>query len=442
MRIYPILICLLMVSNAAAQTLDTEQLDRFFDALGSHSQMMGSIAIAKGDHIVYKRSLGYAGTDGPQMLIANDTTAYHIGSVTKMFTATMIFQLMDEGKLSLATPLSDYFPRIPDANNITIALLLNHRSGLYDFVNDKRDRKWLKEPQTDDDILGMIARKKRHAAPGAQFAYSNSAYWLLAKIIERVTEQSYQANLQARICTPLGLLHTCASGDRVYREDAAIAYTLLNHSWVAVADMWFPNVAGVGDIQSTPADLVVFSNGLLAARLTSAASLAAMKTITDTLFGMGMMHIPFLEHPGYGHGGDTYGSHAFLSQFPADSLTVAICTNGESFSRYGIYADVLSVCFNEPYAWPDFGKAAPDVGNLAGYRGIYQADRSSQKAEIILRRKKLTVRLNHKSALALVGTGPNTFRGKHAGIFIQFRQQGNEMLLTRGTGTLRYKKVT
>lgn len=440
MKMWLVLSFVLFMSGVGfSQTLNAARLDSFFSVLARNNKMMGSVAVKKGGSVVYRRSVGYSKYDA-QKLKANDTTCYRIGSVTKMFTATMIFQLIEAGKLSLSTPLSDYFPGIPNASEITVALLLNHRSGLYDFVNDNQGMKWLAMPHTTDDIMQAVAKPNRDAKPNTKFSYSNSAYFLLAKIIEEVTRQSYDANLQSSICAVLGLRHTYSSRDNSYRENAAIPYSFSGAQWAEVTDMWFPNVTGVGDIESTPIELATFCQALLNGQLINTAGLKSMTTMTDPPFGMGIMHQPFFDHVAYGHGGDTYGSHAYLAYFPADSLAVAICINGESYSRYGIYADVLSICFNEDYERLDFEKHQPDTKSLGSYVGVYVANNAPLRVTITLKKGKLYAKTESRPSSELIMVTADEFCFKQTGFFVWFRPAKGDMVLTHSAGTLLLKR--
>src|SRR4051812_32927395 len=110
-----IIVCALG-ARLSAQSVNKAKLDSFLDVLSIHNKAMGSVAIAKKGTIVYQHAVGYANIEASQQADAN--TRYHIGSVSKMFTAVMIFQLIDEQKLKLSTPLSNFFPQIPNAKKI------------------------------------------------------------------------------------------------------------------------------------------------------------------------------------------------------------------------------------------------------------------------------------------------------------------------------------
>ncbi|MBC7863025.1 MAG: beta-lactamase family protein, partial [Bacteroidia bacterium] len=117
-------------SVAFAQTLNKMKLDSFTNALDKNNKCMGSLCISKNGNVLYTKSMGHAVENWPERMHADQDTKYRIGSISKMFTAVMIFQLVDEKKIKRSDLLSKYFPEVPNAKKITIDNLLNHRSGL------------------------------------------------------------------------------------------------------------------------------------------------------------------------------------------------------------------------------------------------------------------------------------------------------------------------
>ena len=107
-----------------AQTLNTAKLDSLLTSLATHNKMMGSLAISHEGKVVYSHAFGLAQV-APRVL-ATTATHYRVGSISKMFTATMIIQLIEEKKLALSTPLATFFPQLPNAQTITIDQLLSH----------------------------------------------------------------------------------------------------------------------------------------------------------------------------------------------------------------------------------------------------------------------------------------------------------------------------
>src|SRR5690606_2403551 len=179
-----------------------------------------------------------------------------IGSVTKMFTAIMIFQLAEEQKLKLSTKLSTFFPQIKQASEITISMMLGHRSGLASITDDTTYLQKNTKHFTQNEIIDWLKGLEPVFSPGEKAAYSNSNYILLGYIIEKVTKKSYAENLEQRITKPLGLKHTFYA---IQNSELAVpSFENKTHKWVAVpfTDLSIP--AGAGSIQSTAGDLNVF----------------------------------------------------------------------------------------------------------------------------------------------------------------------------------------
>src|SRR5687768_9304270 len=123
-----------------AQTLEGSRLDPFFDRLAEKNKAMGSVTIAKDGKILYQRSIGYSQISATEKKPVTAETRFRIGSITKMFTAVMILQLVEEKKLNLTDKLDRFFPQIANADKITIAQILAHRSGIHDSLIDKELR--------------------------------------------------------------------------------------------------------------------------------------------------------------------------------------------------------------------------------------------------------------------------------------------------------------
>src|SRR5687767_12935569 len=132
----PFLLITLTSSLLNGQPFNKPKLDSLFDILAANNKAMGSVVLSKHGAVVYSKSIGYSTISGEKREPATENTVYRVGSITKMFTATMIFQLIEERKLSMTTTLDKYYRQFPNAGNVTIGHMLSHRSGLYNYTND------------------------------------------------------------------------------------------------------------------------------------------------------------------------------------------------------------------------------------------------------------------------------------------------------------------
>ena len=220
----------------------------------------------------------YAATAGTRHPKADQR--FRIGSVTKTFTATIVFQLMQEGKLRLDSTLQEHLPGVvPRGGEITIRHLLGHRSGLANITDYPE---WLNQaersPSTSPiNSLRFAASKPLAFRPGSRERYSNTNYIALGLVIEKVTGRSYAEELEQRVLDPLGLSRTELPTTRRLSDLDDAGYNP-NLPWAA------------GAIVSNAHDLSRFYSALLSGRILSAASLRAMKDTdkTDGVFGTGL----------------------------------------------------------------------------------------------------------------------------------------------------------
>src|SRR5690606_21926652 len=174
-----------------------QKIDSLITTVEKENIDIGAVSIFKEGKEVYNRNFNHKVIDGNK---APKNLKYHIGSTTKMLTATMIFQLIEENKLKLNDILASYFPDIPNAENITIGHLLSHSSGLADYVV-KQDTLyfWLKEPVSEKEIFDEIKRQGTLFQPGDSVSYSNTGYYLLTKILEKEQGKKYKEILAENI---------------------------------------------------------------------------------------------------------------------------------------------------------------------------------------------------------------------------------------------------
>lgn len=245
-----------------AQTIDVLKVDSFVQVLSSRGLAMGSLVIFKDGGVQYEKAFGYAYMAGDQKIPANTQTQYRIGSITKMFTATMVFQLMDEGKLSLATTLDKFFPDLPNAGKITMANLLYHRSGLHDYTHDTDFDSWMDKPKTHEEMLAIIKQKGTDFEPGTKADYCNTNYLLLGYIIEKISKTVYANELRKRITAKLGLQRTSVGGAIDIRENEAASYKYSEGKWKSERETDLSIHGGAGSIVSTTPEMTRFVEAL------------------------------------------------------------------------------------------------------------------------------------------------------------------------------------
>lgn len=431
-------LCFLIFLQLKAQNLITKKLDSLFDKIDTNNQAMGTFSVAKNGEVLYSRSVGYSFISEDKKLKNDSNTQYQIGSISKTFTATIIFQLIDEHKLTLETKLAQFFPKIPGAEHITMGTLLSHRSGLFDFVNDISDKKFLTKPQKQSKILSFIQYGQLHFKPNTEQLYSNSGYLLLALILEKITKSNYSTQLQKRICERLNLNRTFSPTKGKKGDSKSYYY---KDKWNLITDLYPTNITGVGDIMSTPSDLICFIEGLLNNKLVSNESLKIMKGSDEDFIGMGLTKIPFGKKIGYGHGGDTYGTHSLVASFEKDSLTIAFCDNGENYPHNDIAIDMLGIYFEKGYQLPDFDFYTYEVKDLEQYIGHYASKEPPLELTISQQANKLIAQATGQSSFPLKSNIKDKFYFREAKLEMEFNPEKATMSLKQHGNTYLFHKV-
>ncbi|MEI2755830.1 MAG: serine hydrolase domain-containing protein [Chitinophagaceae bacterium] len=207
-KLIPFLIVLLLSckgknnNSTASKTLDT-----YFTAQQNLFHFNGNVLVAEKGEIIFQKSYGFA--DYKKERLLNDSSVFELASVSKQFTATAILLLKDRGKLKLTDSLRYYFPELP-YYNITLQQMLTHVSGLPDYESAMTG-KWNPDKVAfNADMIAFLANEKPpvYFAPGAKWLYSNTAYAILATIVEKVSGQTFAAFLAKNIFEPLGMTHS------------------------------------------------------------------------------------------------------------------------------------------------------------------------------------------------------------------------------------------
>jgi len=422
---------------ASAQTLNTAKLDSLLTSLGTNNKMMGSLAISHEGKVVYSHAFGSAQLAPP--MLATPATHYRVGSISKMFTAVMVMQLIEEKKLTISTPLASFFPELPNAKTITIDQLLSHRSGLHNFTSDAAYEGYMTQPKTHAELLAIMAQNKADFEPGAKYAYSNSNYVVLSYIVEQLTKLSYAKALQKCVLAKAHLQDTYYGGKIGLRKEEALSYEGSANGWKLSPETDMSIPAGAGAVVSTPADLDRFLEALFGGKLVSAASLAQMQTMRDG-YGLGLESAHFRTKKSYGHGGAIDGFRSLASYFPADKLAVALCTNGHNYPLNDAMLGVLRIYFNEPYKIPNFIPYVPTLADLERGVGTYASPQLPFKVTFKKEGNTFNTQATGQSAILLEPVSPGVFTFDRDGIRVEFdptkaaftlKQGGREFLFTK-----------
>ncbi len=297
-----------------------------------------SVAIRTTDGRVW---LGTSGARqlSPRKPVTSDTV-FSIASITKTFVTAVVLQLVDEGTLSLSDRLSTFVPDFPRAKRITIRMLLQHRSGIFNYFESAAygraafrdpDRQW-----TTDEILGFV--ESPYCDPGDCFHYSNTNFVLLGEVVEQVTGKSVSSAVRQRLLDPLGLTRTSWQPDEATPSNGAHGHlwgggsTFYDQSG---SGRWLPNLSAAsiagsaGAMVSSASDLARWTMALYGsdAVLPDAMRDAMMDFRPKDKYGLGTRMRIFNGRRAFGHGGSLRGYEDQVWYFPREGVSIALLSN-------------------------------------------------------------------------------------------------------------------
>jgi CubicO group peptidase (beta-lactamase class C family) len=310
------------------------ELQRFVRKQVAQGSFSGVVVLARDGRPVYQEVFGLANrdTDTPNRL----DTKFNLGSANKNFTAVIIGQLVEEGKLSWDDPLSKFVPDFPDsasARKIRLKHLLSHSSGLGSYFNDTFVESSRTRWRTVDDWMRLARPDSLAFEPGTRFRYSNTGYLVLGKVIEVVTGRDYFDVARERIYRRAGMINTDAYDLDHVNKNMAVGYIpTRGPKGVTWQNNVFEHVirgGPAGGGYSTAPDLLRYTEALRGGKLISLQTLDLMRSPKPELgvpvYGYGFV---LFDGPMYwGHGGDFPGIDADIEQYGTSGYTLIVLAN-------------------------------------------------------------------------------------------------------------------
>ena len=370
-------LCLVSISGYAQGHLNA-QLERYMDAQAAINDFSGTVLVTKNDSVLLKKSYGFADYEWE---VANTIdTKFSLASVSKQFTAVAILQLAESNRLALDDKLSKYYPGFPKGDSISLKMLLTHNSGIGDDVEDL----FLSNTSLERDSLARYVMKQPLLfEPGTQTAYSNTAYFLLATIVEKASRQPFADYLRDHLFHRAGMTDSGISSNEAIVPKLAKPYYPENGRLIKNPfTNWKYNI-GLDGVFSTVEDLYRWNKHLFddTTLLSESSKVQMFSAHNDHNFGYGVLVNPFYNHNHslIGHDGGFYGTQTSLNQFTDDDVFVAVLSNNGSPSyllSYGLAAIVFGIPVELPY---EHIPVQIDPGVYAEYVGEYEGVKIHQK---------------------------------------------------------------
>ena len=305
-----------------------------------------SVAIVENGKLAYARAAGME--DVAAKRAATTRTRFRIASITKMFTAVAVLQLVEAGKLKLDDPLAAVLPGVPHAREVTIRQLLMHTSGIPNYGDAAFADGSVTHKTTPAAIVASMLTEPLEFTPGTKYAYSNTGYVLLGLVVEKLAQTSLAAYETSHIFVPAGMTKTSV-GDPPPGPGIATGYVDAQATPVAKYDASW--LYADGDIVSTPADVARFDIALMHGTLVRPQTFAMMRenpiaTPEDgAKYGLGVSLFPLADLTFAGHHGGLPGFEADNEMLPDQGFAVVVFGNAFSFSTAKLNGPLLATLF-------------------------------------------------------------------------------------------------
>lgn len=336
-----------------------EKIDELLQKYVEYNIFNGSVLVADKGEIILEKGYGVANREFSVPNTAE--TKFRIGSISKQFTAVIILQLVEEGKINLEGKITDYLPdyRKDTGDKITIHQLLNHTSGITAYTN--LPNVWtdsLRLSYEKEYFIKNFHSNDLEFEPGEQFNYNNTGYYLLAVIAEEVTGESFGNLLKTKILEKAGMTNSGSEDNENVIENAASGYLKRGVQYVKDPYMFMPNAMGAGHMYSTVGDLYKWDRALYTEKILSADMKEKMFTPGIFNYGYGWLiqGMPGREKEDstliHTHSGGINGFNTLEIRFPEEDRFIAVFSNTPGRSNNEIALNIDKILNDKEYNFP------------------------------------------------------------------------------------------
>ncbi len=351
-----------------------EQISTYIDDYGQHFgatfEFHGTILIARDGKIHYSRGFGIA--DPTKHLPNESDTRFRVGMLTEQFTAAAILQLRDAGMLQLSDTVADHLPDYPGGSRITIEQLLDHTSGIPNYTDLPSFHRWKALPHRTEELVGRFSELELEFEPGSDFDPTNSGYYLLGAIIERVTGMGWGEYVQKYLVEPVGMTAT-GFGDAYHTGQQARGNVWNEEETLDPPDPIDMSVFGAaGGLTTTALDLARWDAALYEGRVLSHASVEQMFDPNRYGYGYGWLVGEAYDQRTVWFPGAIDGFNSAILRFTGDRTLVVVLCNTEVVPALRVAQDVAMMLYGEqPPPRIEYPEVQIAPGTLSRYVGEY-----------------------------------------------------------------------
>ncbi len=411
-----------------AQNLE-KQFDQMLNEQYLPSEPGATALVAVNGKIVYHKAFGMANLEldvrmEPEMIL-------EIGSITKQFTSVSILMLMEQGKLNLDDDITNFIEDYPThGHHISIHHLLTHTSGIKSYTSMES---WAPIWRTDFKPIELIDFFKNEPidfAPGEEYRYNNSAYFILGYIIEKASGQTYEEFVETNIFKPLGMESSLYGSSSEIIKKRAYGYQK-NETYVNAEYLSLTQPYAAGSLMSTVEDLFIWNRAIRSNKLLKQESIELAFTNYelnngDTInygYGWGLNEIngsPTIEHSG-----GIFGYVTNSIYLPNEDVFVAIYSNCDCNGPTEVSTKMAAIAIGKPYLGQE-DVISVKSENLKKLVGVYDFSDSSTRI-ITVQDNQLYSQRPGSSKFKLFPTKKNIFSFENSFATIQFQEKGDEI---------------
>ncbi len=404
-------------AEAAQATAATAVAEDSFDAALApyfKANLPGvSVIMTRAGKTIFRKSYGSADLDAKTAL--RPDMMFRVGSVSKQFTSAAIFQLIEAGKLKLDDDINALLPELPNqGEKITLEQVLSHTSGLKDYVRSPKFAETAGKPITRQQIFELFKNDGLAFPPGQGFAYSNTGYFLLGMIIEKVSGMSYEDYLAKHIFEPLKMTHTAYEGRERDAQRRVEGYMGQGDKVQKADPISIDVVYAAGGLVSTVDDLATWDRAIAEGKLLKPSSWTlAMQPhkihgTQNAGYGYGWNNYQIRGARAIGHDGIIPGFNAFAVRIPEHQLYVAVLGNNGFAAPNSAYLveKIAAIAMGNPY--PDYKAVQLDPDSMEKFVGVYKINDKDDRT-ISREDNRLFMQRSGRGKFEVLPCGPTEF---------------------------------
>jgi CubicO group peptidase (beta-lactamase class C family) len=359
---------------SSAQTLD-QKFDEYLNGAQRVLNFSGAVLVMKDNKVLFTKGYGMADVSSSEP--NTPETKYLICSVTKQFTAAAVMQLSEKKLLNLNDPIVRYLPDYPQpaADKVTIYHLLTHTSGIAEYTDLPQFEEMYDRPARLEDVVTIFKDIPLLFEPGSEWRYSNSGYYLLGLIIEKVSGEAYGEYMRKHVFEPLGMSNSSFPHGFMDLPGSARGHTFDSAGSLVPEAAVHSNLPySAGGLYSTVGDIAKWDRSLRNGILLSPESLSRMFTPYKGHYGCGWFIDTLYGHQLVFHGGGGGGFRSSFMRFVDEPFCLVVFGNNDAGSVDRIGNGLAAIAYGQPYDVPTIKTSiAMDSRILEDYVGAYEA---------------------------------------------------------------------